>query len=92
VDEVEVIYRRRLATGGEVRIEATLTQAMMYRAEVRIERREDPARRAGHEPPPIATYEGPTKLSVMAELHRVAADDALIERAFARWRARRHAR
>ena len=66
-------------------IEAYQPAGASYRACVYIERRTDPTRRHGHAPPVVAEYEGPTRLSVMHELYRVAADDDLLARGMARW-------
>lgn len=73
-----ILYARPLTSGGYVAIEAHQPSGASYRARVFVERRSDPARREGHAPPIIAEYEGPTRLSVMHELYRVATDDALV--------------
>lgn len=78
-----ILYARPLTSGGYVAIEASQPAGAPYRACVYVERRTDPLRRDGHAPPVLAQYEGPTRLSVMHELYRVAADDALLEREMA---------
>jgi hypothetical protein len=79
-----ILYARPLTSGGYVAIEASQPAGSAYRACVYVERRTDPSRRNGHAPPVVAEYEGPTRLSVMHELYRVAADDDLLARGMAR--------
>jgi hypothetical protein len=85
-----ILYARPLTTGGYVAIEASQPAGAAYRACVYVERRADPLRRSGHAPPVVAEFEGPTRLSVMHELYRVAADDELLERGMAQWAVTRH--
>jgi hypothetical protein len=80
-----ILYARPLSDGGFVAIEARQPAGASYHACVYVERRSDPGRRHGHAPPIVAEYEGPTRLSVMTELYRLAADDELIARGMARW-------
>lgn len=86
-----VLYARPLGDGGFVAIEARQPEGTAYQACVYVERRADPGRRRGHSPPVVAEYEGPTRLSVVTELYRVAADDALLARCVAQWSERRRA-
>ena len=84
-----ILYARPLTSGGYVAIEASQPAGTAYRACVYVERRADPLRRSGHAPPVVAEFEGPTRLSVMHELYRVAADDDLLARGMAQWAAQR---
>jgi hypothetical protein len=85
-----ILYARPLTSGGYVAIEAQQRAGASYRACVYVERRTDPLRRQGHVPPVIAEYEGPTRLAVMHELYRVAADDDQLRSGVARWAAQRN--
>lgn len=84
-----ILYARPLVDGGFVAIEARQPAGATYHACVVVERRSDPGRRAGHAPPVVAEYEGPTRLSIMNELYRLAADDDLLARGMARWMERK---
>lgn len=84
-----ILFARPLPAGGFVAIQAHRPLGTAYEACVYVERRADPARRAGHAPPVLAEYVGPTRLSVMHELYRVASDDALVAEGVAQWSARR---
>lgn len=80
-----MLYARPLGDGGFVAIEARQPGGTAYQARVYVERRSDPGRRRGHSPPVVAEYEGPTRLSVMTELYRLAADDELLAQGMAQW-------
>ena len=80
-----ILYARPLNDGGFVAIEACQPVGAAYHARLYVERRADPGRRQGHAPPVVAEYDGPTRLSVMTELYRLAADDELLANGVARW-------
>lgn len=58
-----------------------------HRAYVAVERRADPVRREGHNPPVVASAEGETRQSVFAQLLQIAADNVAVARALIRWQA-----
>ena len=84
----KTLYRRTLPGGGYVNVELDSPSASgTHRAYVAVERRTDPARRDGHEPPVVASAEGGTRQSVFAQLLAIAADNVAVARALLRWKS-----
>lgn len=85
--ESEPLYTRRLPGGGYVTIEE-VDGGAAYRAQLRVERRSDPARREGHVAPVIAEMEGAEPEIVLAELHAIAESNVSIAQRIVRWQTR----
>jgi hypothetical protein len=83
-----LLYSRELPSGGFVLIEADTAEGGLHHAFVAVERRADPSRRAGHEPPVIAEAHGASRTVVFKELYAIARDNVAIARALLRWHAR----
>lgn len=85
----KTLYRRNLPGGGFVNIEtdSSATQEQAHRAVITVERRSDPSRRDGHNPPIVAVSEGPSAQSVFRQLLEIAADNIAIARALLRSQA-----
>ena len=79
-----LLYSRELPSGGFVMIEADNTDGGLHHAFVAVERRSDPTRRAGHEPPVIAEARGTSRAIVFKELYAIARDNTAISRALLR--------
>jgi hypothetical protein len=93
MDTDKTLYRRTLPGGGFVNVEVSApSQSGNHRAVVAVERRSDPARRDGHEPPVVASAEGRTPQTVFAQLLAIAADNVAVARALLRWRSDGRAR
>jgi hypothetical protein len=90
--EPRILYRRPLPGGGYVNVEEESAEASLHRGHVAVERRADPERREGHEPPIIATAEGTSAQSVLRQLFEIASDNVAIARALLRWRSDGRAR
>lgn len=89
----KTIYSRSLPGGGVVQVELDpQSQTGAHRAFVAVERRTDPARREGHEPPIVASAEGDTRQGVFAQLLEIAADNVAVARALLRWQSDGRAR
>jgi hypothetical protein len=88
-DDPILLYSRGLPGGGVVTIEAIAEQTPAVRARVSVERRIDPQRRDGHEPPVIAEAEAPTQSTAFKELYRIASDNVAVARGLIQWQARR---
>ena len=85
--ESKIVYQRELPGGGYVQLEEeSLQDTKTHRAHVTVERRTDPTRRDGHEPPVIARAEGRSPQSVFGELFRIAQDNVAIAKALLRLR------
>jgi len=85
--EPKILYQRELPGGGFVHVEEeSIDNAETRRAHVTVERRTDPTRRDGHEPPVIASAEGGSTQSVFGELLRIAQDNVAIAKALLRLR------
>lgn len=85
-----VLYTRELPGGGYVAIEAVPASSdAPYRAQVKVERRADPARRSGHAPPVIVELAGRNQSEVFSALHRIAADNVSVAAAILRWQSGR---
>jgi hypothetical protein len=87
-----ILYQRELPGGGYVHVEEESTAAPVHRAHVAVERRTDPTRRSGHEPPIIAVAEGASAHNVFRQLLEIASDNVAIARALLRWRSDGRAR
>jgi hypothetical protein len=81
-----LLYSRELPFGGFVLIEADSAEGGLHHAFLAVERRSDPSRRAGHEPPVIAEARGPSRQIVFRELYAIARDNIAISRALLRQR------
>ena len=83
-----LLYSRELPSGGFVLIEADNTEGGLHHAFLAVERRSDPSRRAGHEPPVIAEARGSSRQTVFRELYAIARDNLAISRALLRRKGR----
>ena len=85
--ESKIVYQRELPGGGYVHVEEeSLQDTETHRAHVTVERRTDPTRRDGHEPPVNARAQGRSPQSVFGELFRIAQDNVAIAKALLRLR------
>jgi hypothetical protein len=86
-----VLYTRALPGGGFVAVEAEREDDSdgTHRGWVSVERRADPLRRSGHQPPVIAEATAPSYASVLQELYGIAADNVSIAKGLLRWQAHR---
>lgn len=86
------LYRRDLPGGGFVAIDirggGSLLGDHVPRTCLYVERRSDPGRRLGHEPPVLAELAEDATAYDMNELYRLAADNVAIARAILVWQAR----
>ncbi len=87
--ESELLYSRELPGGGHVTIERRPPEGTQVSARVAVERRGDPVRRDGHEPPVIAEAASATAADVFRELYEIASDNVAIARGLIQWQARR---
>ncbi|GMV08499.1 MAG TPA: hypothetical protein PKC83_01670 [Gemmatimonadaceae bacterium] len=77
--DLKILYERELPGGGFVHVEEeSRHDTETHRAQVRVERRTDPARRDGHEPPVIARAEGRSLQGIFGELLRIAQDNVAV--------------
>jgi hypothetical protein len=83
-----LLYSRELPSGGFVMIEADNAEGGLHHAFVAVERRSDPSRRAGHEPPVIAEAHGTSRATVFKELYAIARDNIAISHALLRRQGR----
>lgn len=87
VRDLRILYERELPGGGFVHVEEeNRLDTETHRAQVRVERRTDPTRRDGHEPPVIARAEGHSAQGVFRELLRIAQDNVAIAKELLRLR------
>jgi hypothetical protein len=87
------LYRRSLPGGGFVDVQEDGEQESdLQRGHVSVERRSDPARRAGHRPPVIASAQGSKTQDVFRELLEIAADNVAVARALLQWQSDGRAR
>ncbi|MFN8573589.1 MAG: hypothetical protein U0132_16160 [Gemmatimonadaceae bacterium] len=80
IKPVRVLYERPLPGGGYVQVEEDASAQAVHRGHVAVERRSDPDRREGHEPPIIASAEGASAQSVVRQLLEIATDNVAIAR------------
>jgi hypothetical protein len=88
-DDPVLLYSRGLPGGGIVTIEALSGETPEVTARVSVERRIDPQRRDGHEPPVIAEAQAPTQSTAFKELYQIASDNVAVARGLIQWQARR---
>lgn len=86
------LYHRPMPGGGYVDVEMDLVRvsdgaAPRVRGRVILERRGDHGRRIGHRPPVVSEVTGDDVNDVMAELFRVACDNAALARSMMRWQS-----
>lgn len=79
-----ILYQRELPGGGFVHVHEEAADEAVHRGHVAVERRTDPDRRDGHEPPIIAMAEGASAQSVIRQLLEVATDNVAIATALLR--------
>lgn len=85
-----LLYSRDLPGGGYVAIDAQ-PAASGHRVRLWVERRSDPARRAGHVPPVIVERAAGDLADAVAELQPIAADNLALAQAIRRWQRSRPA-
>jgi len=89
------LYRRDLPGAGYVAIDVTSPAEVdgeaseRSRIRVYVERRGSEERRAGHAPPVVAEFAGDQEAPEVAELYRMASDNAALARALMEWQGRR---
>ena len=93
------IYRRQMPGGGYVEVELDMAdesareesardaQGGPIRGRVVMERRADPGRRTGHRAPVVAELAGDDRDELMADLFRLAQDNAALARNLMRMHA-----
>jgi hypothetical protein len=86
--EPEALYTRQLPGGGYVVIEATRQDAEVS-LRLYVERRVDPKRRAGHQPPIVAEVSGADRDRAVRQLVRIAENNVEVARALRRWQISR---
>ncbi|MCC6318231.1 MAG: hypothetical protein IT361_11125 [Gemmatimonadaceae bacterium] len=85
MDRTKVLYERPLPGGGYVHVEAEgRDDATMHRVHVAVERRSDPSRREGHEPPVIESAEGGSLGQLVRRLVAIASDNVEVARGLLR--------
>lgn len=82
------LYCRPLPGGGFVVIDATARGGGEHHARLWVERRGDPTRRAGHQPPVIAELISTDLDGAMSALRAIAADNVALAQAMWRWSRR----
>lgn len=87
-----VLYTRDLPGGGYVAIESMPADEGHFRAQVAVERRTDPERRAGHPVPIVAEAAGESRSDVFDQLYSIASDNVAVAKAILRWQAQRGGR
>ena len=83
MDNAKVLYERPLPGGGYVQVgeekesaqENGGPEGVVHRVHLAVERRGDPARRSGHEPPVIVTAEGGSLTLLLRRLVGIASDN-----------------
>jgi hypothetical protein len=86
------LYRRQMPGGGYVEVEldapagdaAPDGRTTPIRGRVVMERRADPGRRSGHQAPVVAELAGDDRDELMADLFRLARDNAALARSLMR--------
>lgn len=85
MDKTKVLYERPLPGGGFVHVEeAGASDPAVHRVHVAVERRSDPSRREGHEPPVIAAEEGGSLAQLVRRLVAVASDNVEVAKGLLR--------
>ena len=93
----DAVYRRSMPGGGYVEVEidrievtgATAEGQRSHRGRVVMERRSDPERRGGHRALVVVELSGESRDELMAELFRLARDNAALARRVMRLQSRR---
>jgi hypothetical protein len=86
--DAEPLYTRQLPGGGYVVIEATRSDTEVS-LRLYVERRVDPKRRSGHQPPIVAEISGDDRESAVRQLVRIAENNVEVARAIQRWQISR---
>jgi hypothetical protein len=81
-----ICYSRVLPGGGFVAIDCAADRAR-HHARLWVERRADPARRAGHAPPVIVEAAGDDESALLARLTAIAGDNVALASAIRQWQA-----
>lgn len=86
MDRTKVLYERPLPGGGFVHVEedGILADSAVHRVHVAVERRSDPSRREGHEPPVILTEEGGSLSQLVRRLVAIASDNVEVAKGLLR--------
>jgi hypothetical protein len=85
-----VLYIRELPGGGFVSIEGHPAHGgPPYRATLCVERRSDPDRRDGHEPPVVLSADGDSQSEAFDRLLAIANSNVAVATALLRWQADR---
>ncbi len=88
-----VLYVRELPGGGFVSIEgAPAVDGVPFHGTLLVERRSDPDRRDGHEPPAVLAVNGPSQREVFEQLVAVANSNVAVAAALLRWQGGREGR
>ncbi|HZS61944.1 MAG TPA: hypothetical protein VFA43_21915 [Gemmatimonadaceae bacterium] len=87
--EAEPLYTRQLPGGGYVAIEATTRDDAEVSLRLYVERRVDPKRRTGHQPPVVAEVSGVDRERAVRQLVRIAENNVEVARALQRWQVSR---
>jgi hypothetical protein len=85
-------YHRPMPGGGYVEIEvdpATLGDSMRPRGRLIVERRSDHGRRIGHQPPIVVDLSHDDVDALVADLFRLAHDNAALARSLMQWQSAR---
>jgi hypothetical protein len=88
------LYHRPMPGGGYVDVEMEIVHesgdaAGHVRGRITLERRSDQGRRVGHRAPVVAEVMGENVDEVMADLFRLACDNAALARSMMRWQSER---
>lgn len=86
--ETEPLYTRQLPGGGYVAIEAARSDAEVS-LRLYVERRVDPKRRTGHQPPIVEEVSGVDRERAIRQLVRIAENNVEVARALRRWQISR---
>ena len=86
--DAEPLYTRQLPGGCYVVIEATRDDAEVS-LRLYVERRVDPKRRTGHQPPVVAVVSGADRERAVRELVQIAENNVEVARALQRWQISR---
>ncbi|MFN2398578.1 MAG: hypothetical protein ABR543_08040 [Gemmatimonadaceae bacterium] len=84
-----LLYSRDLPGGGMVMINGEQKGPSAYRGYISVERRSDPERRVGHQPPVIAEVSAATQISALRILYDIASDNLAIARGISKWETQR---
>lgn len=84
----EPLYTRQLPGGGYVAIEAARSDSAVN-LRLYVERRVDPKRRTGHQPPIVAEVSGIDRERAIRQLVRIAENNVEVARALRRWQISR---